>query len=65
LSENHDLVWDDGVAPELCIDFDAPFISKYEGLAMWLGGIAFFGLVGFAVKHIDQPERRRMAVRTH
>jgi hypothetical protein len=45
LHEEHELVWDDGVAPELTIDFDAQHISSAEGLAWWLGGIFFF--VGF------------------
>eukprot|EP00752_Nemacystus_decipiens_P015401 g13734.t1 len=32
LDENHELVWDDGVAPETTIDFDAPHMSLSEGL---------------------------------
>lgn len=40
LDENYDAVWDDGVAPELFLDFDAPNISTFEALS-WL-----FGTVG-------------------
>ena len=39
--ENSDAVWDDGVAPELALDFDAPHISSNEGFATWAG--ALFG----------------------
>lgn len=42
LTEEHDLVWDDGVAPELAIDFDCQHISKERGLAWFLGGMGFF-----------------------
>lgn len=40
--ENSDAVWDDGVAPELALDFDAPHISSQEGLATWAGGLFGF-----------------------
>jgi len=42
LVEDHELVWDDGVAPELTIDFDAQHVSTGEGLAWFLGGLGFF-----------------------
>ena len=45
LHEEHELIWDDGVAPEVCLDFDAPYIAKSLGLKMWLGGFAFFTAV--------------------
>ena len=32
IPENYDTVWDDGVAPELALDFDAPHISTQEAL---------------------------------
>lgn len=48
LVEDHELVWDDGVAPELTIDFDSQHVSTGEGLAWWLGGLGFFtGLFQF------------------
>ena len=42
LHEENELVWNDGVAPETCIDFDAPHVDKYTGLLWFMGGIAFF-----------------------
>ena len=33
--EEADLLWNDSVAPELALDFDAPEISREKGLAMW------------------------------
>ena len=33
--EEYDLLWNDGVAPEMALDYDAPEISKWQGLAMW------------------------------
>ena len=32
LTENSDALWDDGVAPELALDFDAPNISSQRAL---------------------------------
>ena len=50
MHENDEVIWNDGVAPETALDFDAPHISAWQGLAMWLGGFAFFsGVFGFAV----------------
>mmetsp|Transcript_82991 Transcript_82991/g.234410 ORF Transcript_82991/g.234410 Transcript_82991/m.234410 type:complete len:156 (+) Transcript_82991:59-526(+) len=49
LHEEHELIWDDGVAAETTLDFDAPHISKWEGLAWWFGGFGFFfGVYTFA-----------------
>ena len=53
--EEHELVWDDGVAAETALDFDASHISSGLGLAMWLGGFGFFAAVGAAVWASD-PE---------
>ena len=62
LHEEHELVWDDGVAPEVCLDFDAPYISKSLGLKMFLGGFLFFGSIyGFAAL---QPYGTKQAVRS-
>lgn len=61
LDENHELVWDDGVAPEVTIDFDAPHISMAEGLAWWGGGFAFFAAV-FGLVTVSDPESKREAV---
>lgn len=42
LHEEHELVWDDGVAAETCIDFDATHVSSGVGLQWWFGGFGFF-----------------------
>ncbi|KAA0149952.1 hypothetical protein FNF27_06251 [Cafeteria roenbergensis] len=42
LHEENELIWNDGVAPETCLDFDAPHYTSSGGLMMWAG--AFFGL---------------------
>lgn len=39
LVEQYDAIWDDGVAPEVTLDFDCQHISSAEGLAMWLVSI--------------------------
>jgi hypothetical protein len=40
--ENKDCVWDDGVAPELALDFDAPNISSREALWTMIGVFSIF-----------------------
>jgi hypothetical protein len=42
LIENYDAVWDDGVAPELALDFDAPNISSKEALTTLMGAFGVF-----------------------
>jgi hypothetical protein len=42
LPEEVELVWDDTVAPESCIDIDAPHVSANEVLATFFGAFAFF-----------------------
>ena len=61
LNENHELVWDDGVAPETCVDFDAPHVSSAEAFAWWSGGLAFFAAV-FGLVTLSDPESKREAV---
>ena len=47
LPEEVELVWDDTVAPETAIDFDAPHVSTAEVLKMFFGAFACFaGLYG-------------------
>lgn len=53
--EENELVWDDGVAPETAIDFDAPHVNKWKAFGMWLGGFAFFGTLGAVITAIDPP----------
>lgn len=64
LHEEHELVWDDGVAPELTIDFDAQHISSDEGLAWWFAGLGFFasmfGLMAWTDPGSKNPALNRM-----
>ena len=59
--EQYDAIWDDGVAPEVTLDFDCQHISSGEGLAMWLGGLGFFAGLYQAVKATD-PGAKNPAV---
>jgi hypothetical protein len=43
--ENTDAVWDDGVAPELALDFDVPNTSSKEALMTLAGGFSMFFLL--------------------
>ena len=61
LVEQYDAIWDDGVAPEVTLDFDCAHISSGEGLAMWLGGLGFFATLYQVVKATD-PESKNPAV---
>jgi len=63
LHEHAELVWNDGVAPETLIDFDAPHIPKYTALkhlGFALGALAT--LMG--VVTVYDPNSLRQAVRT-
>lgn len=61
LVENNDAVFDDGVAPELGLDFDCQHVNSTEGLFSWLGGLSLFvGLYQF-VKSTN-PEGKNPAV---
>jgi hypothetical protein len=53
--EESELVWNDGVAPELTVDFDAPDVSKLKGLASWLAGLTFFASLMLVSKYIWDP----------
>mmetsp|Transcript_7074 Transcript_7074/g.10133 ORF Transcript_7074/g.10133 Transcript_7074/m.10133 type:complete len:124 (+) Transcript_7074:91-462(+) len=61
LSEQNDCVFDDGVAPELALDFDCQHVSSNEGLASWLGGLSFFVLLYKFVETTD-PRSQNPAV---
>lgn len=50
MTENSDALWDDGVAAELALDFDAPHISSREGLYSWLAGLSAFGVLYQCIK---------------
>ena len=61
LLEEHELVWNDGVAPELAIDFDAPHISRSNALKAWLRGLSFFPVLMGLIWLYD-PESTKFAV---
>ena len=43
--ENTDALWDDGVAPELALDFDLSNTSSKEALMTWGGAFGVFFLL--------------------
>lgn len=63
MPEEIELVWEDGVAPELTIDFDATHVSKADGLKWWLGGFAFFAGLGSLVWMTDPAGKKRTVTR--
>lgn len=58
LHEEDELIWNDGVAPETAIDFDAQHVSKGSGLLWWLGGLAFFFSVYQFAKATNHPAKK-------
>lgn len=58
LHEEDELIWNDGVAPETALDFDAPHVSKTAGLLWWLGGFAFFYSVWRFAKATGHPAKK-------
>mmetsp|Transcript_8363 Transcript_8363/g.7924 ORF Transcript_8363/g.7924 Transcript_8363/m.7924 type:complete len:128 (+) Transcript_8363:115-498(+) len=61
LIENNDAVFDDGVSPELALDFDCQHVSRTEGLYSWLAGLSGFVALFQFVKSTD-PEGKNPAV---
>jgi hypothetical protein len=59
-----ELVWDDSVAPETCIDFDAhETISSSQMWASFAAGMGFFLSVYLLVRLSDPPARNPVATR--
>jgi hypothetical protein len=58
LHEEDELIWNDGVAPETAIDFDAPHVSSGAGLAWWLGGFLFFYSIYLFASATAHPSRK-------
>jgi hypothetical protein len=54
--ENTDAIWDDGVAPELALDFDAPHVSTKEASYTWLAGFSMFALLFQVIKHTTSAD---------
>ncbi|KAL7553489.1 hypothetical protein ACHAWF_016766 [Thalassiosira exigua] len=61
--EQYDAIWDDGVAPEVTLDFDCAHISSGEGLASWLGGLSLFVVLYNVVKATDPQSKNPAANR--
>nr|CCA20794.1 conserved hypothetical protein [Albugo laibachii Nc14] len=60
LHEDIELVWNDGVAPETFIDFEAAHIGKYQALRHLL--LAFSGLAGvMGIVALYDPSSMRQA----
>eukprot|EP00548_Thalassiothrix_antarctica_P000531 CAMPEP_0194136428 /NCGR_PEP_ID=MMETSP0152-20130528/6441_1 /TAXON_ID=1049557 /ORGANISM="Thalassiothrix antarctica, Strain L6-D1" /LENGTH=125 /DNA_ID=CAMNT_0038833075 /DNA_START=26 /DNA_END=403 /DNA_ORIENTATION=- len=55
LVENNDVIFDDGVAPEMALDFDCQHISSSEALATWGGALFAVSMFYQLVKYSDPP----------
>ncbi len=55
------MIWDDGVAPETALDFDAENLDFKQAFAFWLSGFFFFFMVSRLVK-LSDPEGRNPVV---
>lgn len=51
LNESYDGAWDDGVAPELGLDFDAPMVSSGEALRWTIGSFTGIFLLYQGIKY--------------
>jgi hypothetical protein len=56
-TENRDCLWDDGVAPELALDFDAPNVSSSEALWTLMGAFGVFVIYYNIIKYtvVENP----------
>ena len=58
LPEEDELIWNDRVAPETALDFDAPHIDSHTGLLMWLGGFGFFYAIYLFADSTSHPSKK-------
>lgn len=57
LTEEDELVWDDGTAhPEYCLD-EFKLVGKWEAFGMLWAGLGFFGLLAAAARYNDKASR--------
>lgn len=63
LPEEVELVWDDTVAPETCIDFDYPQADTTEVMQGWLYMGAFFALLTGYIYWTDPVKSNPVALR--
>ena len=55
IPEEIELVWDDGVAPETCVDFDAPQVPLSTALlSLFAAASVLLGIAGLV--YISDPE---------
>jgi len=64
LIENNDAVWDDGVAPELALDFDCQHVSHSEAVFSWLAGLGGFAALYQFIKSTDPASKNPAVNRT-
>jgi len=65
LVEEHDALFDDGVAPELALDFDCQHISSNDARLSWLGAmtgltIFFYTISSYDPKSLNPAVNRKM-----
>ncbi len=63
--EEIELIWDDSVAPETCIDIDAPHVSTQEVVGVFLAAIGFFVGLYTLVSLSDPVGANPVATRHH
>mmetsp|Transcript_10898 Transcript_10898/g.26186 ORF Transcript_10898/g.26186 Transcript_10898/m.26186 type:complete len:84 (+) Transcript_10898:87-338(+) len=56
MPENADAVWDDGVAPELALDFDMPNISSRQALMSLVGALGSLLATVYVLKLTVDPD---------
>lgn len=64
IPEEVELVWDDSVAPETCIDFDAPHVSSGEVFKTFLASLGFFLGIYLFVQFTDPVASNPVAPRS-
>ena len=63
LPAGNELIWDDGVAPETCIDFDVPNFSTGRAIRWWLGGFSLFAILALIIKGYNPQGMKKTADR--
>ena len=58
------MIWDDGVAPETALDFDAQHVSSTDGLKWLFGALGAYASTALFINYVWQPESFRQAVST-
>jgi hypothetical protein len=63
LPEETELVWDDSVAPETCVDYDAPHIPTETVVLHFFMGLGFFAGLYLLVSLTNPRKRNPVATR--